>query len=186
LICFDPGIVKPAISGFLHNFVWGSVTAFLPLYAIQCGVLNPGHFFLAISVMMITCRAMGGRVVDAYIKEKIILACIITSIGAVIILSFSHTLLMFVIAGLIWGVGGAFIFPTSMAYALEYAGSSSGPSIGTFRALMDFGLTVGPMIMGAMIPLIGYRIMFLCLALICFINLNYFQFYVRRKGKSIQ
>ena len=51
---------------------------------------------------------------------------------------------------------------------------------------MDLGVALGPMIMGIIIPLAGYRIMFLCLALICFINLNYFQFYVRKKGSGIK
>jgi MFS family permease len=53
--------------------------------------------------------------------------------------------------------------------------------VGTFRAISDLGLGLGPVIMGIIIPLTGYRIMFLCLALVCLINLCYFQFYVRRR-----
>jgi MFS family permease len=87
---------------------------------------------------------------------------------------------------LLWGTGAAFIFPVSMAYALEYAGSSGGTAVGTFRALMDLGMALGPMIMGLIIPFTGYRIMFLCLALVCIINLCYFQFYVKKIGKAAQ
>ena len=35
-------IVAPSIMNFLQNFVWGGIIAFLPLYAINCGVTNPG------------------------------------------------------------------------------------------------------------------------------------------------
>jgi hypothetical protein len=44
-------------------------------------------------------------------------------------------------------------------------------------------MALGPMTMGLIIPIAGYRIMFLCLAIICLINLCYFQFYVRKKRK---
>ena len=170
------------MSAFFHNFVLGSITAFFSLYAIQCGIKNPGYFFSASAVMVITGRALGGKILDTWSKEKIILTFIVTSMVAMVILSFSMTLPMFIFVGLLWGTGVAFIFPVSMAYALDYAGSSHGTALSTFRALMDFGMALGPMTMGLIIPIAGYRIMFLCLAIICLINLCYFQFYVRKKG----
>jgi MFS family permease len=179
----DGKIVVPAMSAFFHNFVLGSITAFFSLYAIQCGIKNPGYFFSASAVMVITGRILGGKVLDTWSKEKIILTFILTSMLAMVILSFSKTLPMFIFVGLLWGTGVAFIFPVSMAYALEYAGSSDGTALGTFRALMDLGMALGPMTMGLIIPIAGYRIMFLCLAIICLINLCYFQFYVRKKGR---
>jgi MFS family permease len=176
-------IVVPGILSFLQQFVWGGLMAFFSLYAIKCGVTNPGFFFSAVAVMLMAGRLMGGRVFDAYSEEKIILVCILTSIAATVILSFSKTLSMFIFVGLLWGTGSAFFFPASMAYALDYAGSSGGTAVGTFRALSDLGLALGPMIMGIIIPLTGYRAMFLCLALICLINLTYFQLYVRKRNK---
>ena len=44
--CFlELKIIVPAMSAFFHNFVLGSITAFFSLYAIQCGIKNPGYFF---------------------------------------------------------------------------------------------------------------------------------------------
>lgn len=174
-------IVIPAIVGFLHNVLWGTIMAFLPLYAIKCGITNPGLFFSAVAIMIITGRTVGGKILHTYNKEKIIVTFIITSAAAMITLSFSRTLSMFIVAGLLWGLSSAFIFPASMAYAFEYAGSSGGTAIGTVRALMDLGLAIGPMTMGIIVHLRGYRVMFLCLTLICFINLIYFELYVRKR-----
>jgi MFS family permease len=101
-----------------------------------------------------------------------------------IILSFSRTLPMFIFVGMLWGIGSAFFFPASMAYALEYAGSSDGTAVGTYQASLDMGLALGPVVMGIIVPLTGYRIMFLGLAVICLINMSYFQFYVRKRGKT--
>jgi predicted MFS family arabinose efflux permease len=174
-------IVVPVIASLLQNFVWGALVAFLPLYAIKCGVSNPGLFFSSMAVMFIVSRTFGARILDNCSKEKIILFCIFASIVATVILSFSNTLFMFVFVGLLWGTGAAFFFPASMTYSLDYSGSSGGTAIGTFRALTDLGLALGPVIMGIIIPLTSYRIVFLSLALMSLINLGYFQFCVRRK-----
>jgi MFS family permease len=181
-VFFERKIVAPAITNFLKNFAWGAIVAFLPLYAIQCGVSNPGHFFSASAVMIIAARALGGRILDIYRKEKIMRTVIFTSMVAMIMLAFAKTLPMFILVGALWGVGSAFFFPASMAHALEYAGSSSGTAVGTFRAIGDLGIALGPMIMGIVLPFAGYRIMFLCLALVCFINLTYLQFYMRKRN----
>jgi MFS family permease len=124
----------------------------------------------------------GGKVVDTYNKEKIILTLIFTGTAAMVVLSFSRTLPLFIVVGMIWGVGSAFFFPAAMAYALEYAGSSDGTTVGTFRAISDLGSALGPVFAGVILPFTGYRMMFLSLALICLLNLCYFQFYVRRRG----
>ncbi len=180
-IFFEWKIVIPAMSAFCYYFVMGSLMAFLPLYAIQRGVVNPGYFFSAIALMTVTGRALGGKIHDVWSKEKIILTFTFTSMITMIMLSFSKTLPMFVFTGLLWGLGVAFIFPASMAYAFDYAGSSGGTAVGTFRALTDLGFAVGPMVMGLIIPITGYQPMFLCLAFLCFINLCYFQFFVRKR-----
>jgi MFS family permease len=175
-------IILPSVTSFLKNFVYGAIVAFFPLYAIECGVKNPGYFFSASAVILIAARILGGKVVDTYNKEKIILTLLFTGMAAMVILSFSRTLPLFVLVGMIWGAGSAFFFPAAMAYALEYAGSSDGTAVGTFRAISDLGMALGPVIMGIIIPLTGYRAMFLCLGLVCLINLIYFQFYVRKRN----
>jgi MFS family permease len=179
-------VIVPAISAFFYNFVMGSVMAFLALFAIQQGVTNPGYFFSASALMTITGRSLGAKILNIWSKERIIMTFTCTSMIAMIMLSLSTTLPMFIAVGLLWGAGVAFIFPVSMAYALDYGDSSGGTAIGTFRAVMDLGTAAGPMIMGLVIPLAGYSTMFLCLAAVCLINLCYFQFYVKKKREEVR
>ena len=54
-------IIVPAMSAFFHNFVLGIYYGLFPLYAIQCGITNPGYFFSASAVMVIAGRALGGK-----------------------------------------------------------------------------------------------------------------------------
>ena len=82
---------------------------------------------------------------------------------------------MFILVGMIWGGGNALCLPAVMAYTLDRVGSSPGPAMGTFTAISDLGMFLGPVIMGILIPLTSYQIMFLCLAFTGIINLNYYR-----------
>jgi predicted MFS family arabinose efflux permease len=99
-----------------------------------------------------------------------------------VILAFSETLPMFILVAVIWGIGQAFLAPALVVSALDRVGSSPGPAMGTFTAISDLGISLGPVVMGIIIHMTSYPVMFLCLALTGFINLNYFCFFVRKKG----
>jgi MFS family permease len=171
-----------AIMAFMGSLIWGAMTAFFPLYSLHHGVTNPGLFFAAMAVTLVLARALGGRILDIYSREKVLLPCFIAQITAMTILAFSTTLPMFILVAVIWGLGNAFFYPTLVAYAVELAGPSRGPAIGTYMALSDFGTGIGSVIMGIILQWTNYPIMFLCLALTGVVNLNYFYFFVRKRG----
>jgi predicted MFS family arabinose efflux permease len=174
--------LSPSITNAFSLFAWGALATFFPLYAIEQGVSNPGLFFTAIAITLLLGRVLGGKRMDFYSRERIILLCLITTIISMVILAFSKTLPMFILVGVIWGMGYAFLNPSLVAYALDL-GVSPGPVMGMFTAISDLGLSLGPVIMGVILQQTNYPIMFLCLALTGILNLNYFYFSVR-KGDS--
>ena len=171
-----------AIMAFMGSLIWGALTAFFPLYALSQGVANPGLFFAALAITLIFARGFGGKIFDIYSREKLLLPCLIAQIVAMILLSFSKNLPMFLLVAVVWGMGNAFFYPTLVAYATDVAVLSRGPAIGTYLALSDFGSGMGAVIMGIILQFTSYRIMFLCLALTGVINLLYFDRAVRKKG----
>lgn len=174
-------IIVPAVVNALQFFIWGAFVAFFPLYAVQCGVENPGYFFTANAAMLIAGRIMGGKMLATRRKDRIIITFLSSAAAVMIIQSFSATLSLFIFVGALWGFGAAYLTPTLFAYSFDYAGSSSGPAVGTYQALQDLGMTLGPMVMGLIIPFTGYRLMFLCLAAIGILDLIYFVFFVRKR-----
>jgi len=173
--------LPPSIISSLSLFIWGALTAFFPLYALDQGVANPGLFFTTMAMMLILGRAFGGKLLDLYSRERIILPCLTTYVISMVILAFSKTLPMFILVAVIWGIGHAFLTPSLVVYTLERVGSSPGPAMGTLTAITDLGVSLGPVIMGLVIHSAGYPIMFLCLAFTGVINLSYFYFFVRKK-----
>jgi len=176
--------LPPAFMAFMGSMIWGAVTAFFPLHALNHGMTNPGLFFAAMAFTLIFGRAFGGRILDLHPREKVLFPCLIAQIIAMTLLTFSTTLPMFILVAVIWGIGNAFFYPTLVAYTLDLAGPSRGPAIGTYMALSDFGAGMGSVIMGFIVHLTNYPIMFFCLALTGIINLLYFHFAVRKKEEG--
>jgi MFS family permease len=167
------------------NVIWGTLSAFFPLYALRHGVSNPGIFFAFLAITLILGRALGGKILDIYDKEKVIAPCLITVIIAVVLLTFSTTLMMFILVAVILGAGWAFLYPSLLIYAIDHSGSARGPAMGTFTALADLGAGIGPMIMGIILQWTNYSVMFFCLTLTGIINFIYFYYVIRKGGKRV-
>jgi MFS family permease len=182
---FNWQALPPSIMIFLTHILWGTVMAFFPLYSIKNGVGNPGFFFAIYAVILILGRGLGGKLLDRYSRDKVILPCLTTYIVAMILLAFSRTFPMFVLVALIWGSGNAFFIPSLLALTVDLAGASRGPAMGLYTALGDLGMGIGPVIMGIVLRFSDYPVMFLCLGLTALINLVYFYFFVRDKAKTV-
>jgi MFS family permease len=173
--------LPPAILSFFVHIIWGTITAFFPLYALSQGVTNPGFFFAVYATVLILGRAFGGKILDLYSREKVILPCLTTYILSMAILAFSKNLPMFILVAIIWAAGNSLLIPLLAAYTIDLAGLSRGPAMGTFTAISDLGTGLGPVIMGIILRLTNYPIMFLCLSLIGILNFAYFYFFVKKK-----
>jgi MFS family permease len=180
----DLKTLHPAVMSFAANLLWGAVAAFFPLYAVSLGVANPGFFFGACALTLIVCRMLGGRIMDRYRRERVIPPCLLAFIASMTLLSFSKTLPLFILVAVIYGAGIAFFFPTIVVYMVERAGAARGPAMGTFTAAGDLGAGLGAVIMGVVVRLANYRIMFLCLAVVAVISLGYFHYFMKQRSKS--
>jgi MFS family permease len=183
---FNRKAIPPAIMVFFAHIIWGSLTAFFPLYALSQGVGNPGYFFGSYAIVMILARAFGSKILDTYSREKVIFPCLATYVISMAILSFSKTLPMFILVAVIWGIGNAFLIPSIMAELLDRIGTSRGTGMGTFTAISDLGVGLGPMMMGAVVRFADYPTMFLFLALTALMNMNYYQFFMRKRKTAGQ
>jgi MFS family permease len=175
---FSREALQPSLLGFFPFFVWGALTTFFPIYALNHGMANPGLFFSTFGAMLILGRVFGGRILDLYSREQIITPSMTPYIVSMALLAFSKTLPMFILSRHL--ASGSFLIPTLMAYALD-RGHSPGPAMGTFQAISDSAMSLGPVMMGIVIHSTSYKIMFHSLALMGIINLNYFHFFVRKK-----
>ena len=175
------GALPPAIIAFMLNFIWGSIAAFIPLYALKHGVSNPGIFFIFLAATLMLGRALGGRILDVYDQKKVISFCLSIIIMALIILPFGNSLGMFILIAVMLGTGWAFLYPFLTIHVIDNAGIERGPAMGTFTALADLGSGLGPMLMGIVLEKSSYPVMFGCLILIGVLNFSYFYWAIAKK-----
>ena len=173
--------IPPSIVNFLNFIMWGALTAFFPLYALNHGVTNSGVFFSVIAIMFFLGRAFGGKMLDLYSRDSVIPLLLVLTLISMVILAFSKNLTMFIAVAIIWGIGNALLTPAILAYVLDRVGPSRGPGIGMYLLLSDLGLGLGPVMMGIVIRLSNYPTMFLSLAATGVLNLFYFYFFVRKR-----
>jgi MFS family permease len=173
--------LRPSGVSFFNFVIWGALTAFFPLYALNHGVANSGLFFTTVAVMFFVGRVLGGKILDLYDRDRVIPCLLVASFASMVILAFSGSLPMFVLVAVIWGIGNALLNPAILAYVLDRSDSTAGPAIGMFMLLSDLGLGLGPVIMGIVVRFTSYPIMFLSLALTGVVNLFYFYFLVRQR-----
>ena len=176
--------IPPSVVSSLNFIMWGTLTAFFPIYALNHGVTNSGLFFTVVAIMFFSGRALGGKMLDLYNRDRVIPVLLVMSFISMVLLAFSKNLTMFIVVAVIWGIGNALLTPAILAYVLDRVGPSKGPGIGMYMLLSDLGLGLGPVIMGLVIRLSGYSTMFLCLAFTGVINLIYFHFFVRKTRKA--
>ncbi len=174
-------VLPPAVIALMLNLIWGTLSAFFPLYALRRGVSNPGIFFIFLAITLILGRVLGGRLLDIYERRKVIIPCLAMIFLSLALLIFSTTLPMFILVAVILGTGWSLLYPSLFIYAIESAGPSQGPAMGTFTALADLGAGIGPMIMGILLQWTSYPIMFVGLALIGAINFLYFYYAIGKK-----
>jgi predicted MFS family arabinose efflux permease len=173
--------LPPSVVNSLTFMAWGALSTFFPLYAVQNGVSNPGLFFSTLAIMLILSRTLGGRITDLYSKEKLVPPCLILCIIAMVVLAFSKTQPMFILSAMILGGGFTFLMPSLLVIAIDRGGPHAGLALGTFTAVADLGLVLGPVLMGIVVHSTSYTTMFFCLASISLINLGYFYFSVGKK-----
>jgi MFS family permease len=174
---FSRAALCPSIITLIANIIWGAITAFFPLYALTYDVKNPGFFFAAYAGTLVLARAAGGRILDLYPREKVMVPCFAAQFSAMVLLAFSTNLGMFILVALLWGIGSSYLFPGLVLYAVERVGPSErGPAMGTYTAFGDFGAGMGAVIMGIALEWASYRTMFLFLALSSLVNFVYFYF----------
>ena len=177
--------LPPAVVAFMLNFIWGSLAAFFPLYALKHGVSNPGIFFIFLAATLMVGRVLGGKMLDVYDRKKVGTFCLSVIIIGLVILPLANSLGIFILIAVILGTGWAFLYPLLTIQVIEKAGLERGPAMGTFTALADLGAGLGPMLMGTVLEKFSYPSMFACLILTAILNFFYFYWTIVKRKEFV-
>jgi MFS family permease len=151
----------PSVVTFFLSLINGAMLFYIVLYAAGLGIRNIGLFFATSSLCMAISRPLSGRWADRGGAGAVILIGLLTLLTGIMVISFSHTLMGFLLAGAFAGLGFGFCIPTLQALAVRHATSDRrGAATGTYFAAFDMGLGLGAILWGAVAEASGYRLMY--------------------------
>jgi MFS family permease len=141
--------LRPAVAVSFLAFCHGSIISFLPLYAVERGLGNPGVFFTVLAVSMMIIRPVAGPISDRVSRRAVILPGYIVYLVGILLLAFAPSATFLLIAAVLCGSGMAATFPGLMTLAVDLAASQRrGQSLAQFSLFFDFGIGVGSSVLG--------------------------------------
>lgn len=159
----------PSLGILLVNAGFAAITAFIAVYGMAQGVANISLYFVVYSLVTIVSRPIIGRIIDQkgfFVPSVLGTLCVAVTL---VIVSASHDIGMFCIAGVFAGLGlgtvqGAF---QTMAVS-SVPPQRKGVAMSTFLIGLDGGLCLGSAIAGVLAVMVGYSGMFAVMALFPF------------------
>lgn len=159
---FEKSALKPALVLFFMALTLASVFTFIPSYAEFRGIKDIGTFFTVYAFSFLFARPITGKWYDRYGASSVIVPGMVLLILALSILAYATTLTMFLIAGVLYGLGFSAAQPTLNVVMLKLCPKERrGASNATFFSAMDIGIGLGSIIWGGVAQKIGFSYVYL-------------------------
>ncbi|SCU14531.1 major facilitator superfamily permease [Staphylococcus xylosus] len=160
------------------GIAYSSVLSFLTVYTEQINLATASSFFFVVyAVSTFVTRPFTGKIYDNYGENKVMYPVLISFIIGLILLSLTHTSISLLIAAVFIGIGYGTIVPTAQAIAIQQSPTDKiGLATSTFYMFADFGAGIGPFVLGVVIPLMGYRNLYLTMAVLVIVSIVLYYF----------
>jgi MFS family permease len=155
---------------FLQMLSFSSVNSFIAIFGGLSGVVDIGLYFTASAVCMIIIRPFSGRFADRYGLDKTVVPGLIVYAAALILTSFSHSLPMFMLAGVVTAFGFSISQPILQTMNMQLVPKERRGAAGNTNFMgIDIGLLIGPTLAGFVVTtvqnntgneLLGFAVMF--------------------------
>lgn len=156
--------LKAAVVMLMAAFSFSSMMSFLPVYAVNQGVANPGIFFTAMALTSLVARPFAGMLVDRLGKRGYDMAVVIgvtALLAATLLLARTSSSLHLIIGGIIYGIGMGILQPTMLALSVRgLPPEKRGAANATYWNAFDAGTFIGSICWGPVAALLGYGPMF--------------------------
>jgi len=158
---------------FLMYICYAGVLSFVVPFANENGLQEAvSVYFLVYAVTILITRPPIGKLVDIKGENPIVYITLSTLVVGLAVLSTAATGTVLLLTAVLIGFGlGATQSTAQAIMARDTPAAQLGRAHSTFYALMDLGSGIGPMIIGAFIPLVGYSAGYLFLAGLAVITL---------------
>ncbi|WP_342603588.1 MFS transporter [Peribacillus sp. FSL E2-0159] len=153
------------------GFTYSSILSYLTSFAKEMDLMDAASFFFVVfAVFLLASRPFTGRMFDVKGENAVIYPSLLLFAVGMVILSQSHHGITLLIAGAFIGVGYGTFQSSCQAISIKEAPSNRmGLATSTFFTMYDFGIGVGPFLLGFLIPFTGFKGLFIGMSIFAFV-----------------
>ena len=165
----------PATISFTTSFSFAAMVTFIPLWAREQGLQNPGSIFIVYAAAIIVMRLTIGRRIDRVSRAAVIIPSILATIATLLLTASATNVTMLFIAAGLWGIGAGGFQPAMMAFMVDRTPPEiRGRAMGTFTMGNDLGLGIGSFLLGVVIEVSSFRVAYVVAAFVVAVGLALF------------
>ncbi|WP_164472904.1 MFS transporter [Cohnella candidum] len=168
VIAFE--VLTPSILMFFLSGAYSSINSFILIYGGIEGIDGIGLFFTAYAVCLLFSRPFSGKLADKYGLDKILIPGIVCFALSFVMISYSRTLPMFLIAGAVSAFGYGICQPVIQSLCMRLVPNARrGVAGNTIYIGVDLGYLIAPSIAGGVTTMVqthsgnltlGYAVMY--------------------------
>jgi len=185
---FEKKAIPMASLIFIMGIAYSGILSFINPYAIEINLTTAASFFFIIyAVFLLLSRPITGRILDSKGDNIIIYPALVLFTLGLIFLSQANAGWYMIAAGAFVALGYGTLFSCCQAIAVKNSPRHRvGLATSTYYIAMDAGSGIGPILIGIIVPLAGYRGMYMTMAVIVFLSILLYYFVHGRKTESIK
>ena len=140
---------------------YGSVITFLPVYAVERGIIEFGQFFVVYAVFTMVSRLAAGKLSDKFGRYAVIVPFIGMLASSMAVLALMDSMAMLWLCAALFGFGFGAFMPALNAYIIdETEPAERSSALAIFSSAMDVGITAGAVLLGIVSEVTGYAAMY--------------------------
>ena len=184
---FEKKAVPISLMITIMGFAYSGVLSFITAYATEINLIEAASFFfLVYSIVLLISRPFTGKLLDKKGDNFVIYPAIISLAIGLLILSQSYNSFTLLLASVFIALGFGTMQSCFQAIAIKESPQHRvGLATSTFLICMDLGVGIGPFLLGSIIPMFGFRGLYLTLAIVVFLSIFlYFALHGKKAAKQ--
>lgn len=180
---FEKNALPISIMMVITGIGYSSIISFLNTYAKTINLAHTASlYFVVYAIFLFIARPMAGKLLDTKGDNIVMYPAIFIYATSLGLLGITINGWMMILAGILLAFGYGTLVSSGQAIAVKVSPRHHiGLANSTFYIFLDIGMSVGPFIMGLIIPTTGYRNMYLILAIMMLCMVAYYYYVHGRK-----
>ncbi|WP_087971994.1 MFS transporter [Oceanobacillus rekensis] len=183
---FEKSALPISIMMVFMGIAYSGIVSFINSYAIAIQLEDAANvFFIVYAIFLFISRPVAGRLQDVKGDNIIIYPALVLFTLSLLLLSQAQNGFILLLSGALLALGFGTMMSTAQAIAvIESPKHRVGLAASTFHICMDSGMGIGPFLIGFIVPLVGYRGMYLTMAVIVFLTIFLYYFLHGKKAAA--